>query len=132
VESRRKELNLLNSCLCKKKIKKLVGKSVVAIKKDGTKVTGKLVKIKGSQVYIKPKNSKKVSTKALLPLVLFDLLAIGRPGAYGYPAGPGAIAPYGARPYPYGGAGVLPYGIRNPYGDVGASPYGFGYPDGFL
>lgn len=92
--------------------KKLIGKTIVAYRKDGGVVTGKLVKINGKRLYVKPDSGKKVRTKAILPLALFDLLAIGTApfvygggfgGGYGYQGyGPG----YGPGPgpgYPYGG-----------------------------
>ncbi len=63
---------------------KLVGKRVYAIRKDGTRDSGKLVRISGNQLMIQPASGKQVSTKAILPLALFDLLAIGTaPFAYG-------------------------------------------------
>ena len=83
-------------------VRKLVGKQIVAVHKRGGTITGKLVKISGHTLYIEPnRNSKgkKVTTKAIIPLVLFDLLAIGSsPYGYGYPYGG---YPYGG--YPYGG-----------------------------
>lgn len=90
----------------KEQARKLVGKTVYAMKKDGSVVSGKLVGIRGSRVLIeRPKG--KAHVKAILPLVLFDLLAIGTaPYAYGYGA-------------PFYGSGF--------YG-----PYGGGYPGGFF
>ncbi|AFH59708.1 hypothetical protein ACVNS2_03245 [Paenibacillus caseinilyticus] len=86
---------------------KLIGKEIVAVRKDGTVVRGKLVRVSGTQIFISPRKGKQVKTSAILPLVLFDLLAIGTaPYAYGggyggYPVGyPGAYG-YG----PYGGGG---------------------------
>ncbi|RCX20292.1 hypothetical protein DFP94_10310 [Fontibacillus phaseoli] len=89
----------------KKEAEKWLGKSIVAYKKDGGMVTGKLVKISGNRLIVTQNSGKKVKTKAIIPLVLFDLLAIG-------------TAPYGYGGYPYGG-GYGPYG--NPYGGY---PYG--------
>lgn len=79
----------------KAKLKSYVGKRIVAYKKDGTMVTGKLVKVSGSRLFVEP-GGKQVKTKAIVPLVLFDLLAIGTaPYAYGgypgYPNGYGDI-----------------------------------------
>ncbi|CAM2988915.1 hypothetical protein PASE110613_11075 [Paenibacillus sediminis] len=92
----------------KKQAEKLVGKTIYALKKDGSVVTGKLLRISGNRLILK-KNSKKAHTKAIVPLVLFDLLAIGTsPFAYGYPG------------YGYGGYGYGGYG----YGYPG---YGYGY-----
>jgi len=63
---------------------KLVGKRVYAIRKDGTRVSGRLVRVSGNQLMIQPASGKQVSTKAILPLALFDLLAIGTaPFAFG-------------------------------------------------
>ncbi|MDO3680246.1 hypothetical protein [Paenibacillus ehimensis] len=76
----------------KQDVAKLVGKQIYAVKKDGTVVEGKLVRINGSQLLISPRKGKQVRTSAILPLVLFDLLAIG------------------TAPYAYGGYGYGPYG----------------------
>lgn len=75
-------------------VRKLVGKQVVAAHRHFGIISGKLVKVSGTQVYIQTShpNGKKVKTSAILPLVLFDLLAIGTApyafgGLYGYPYG---------------------------------------------
>jgi hypothetical protein len=85
----------------KDEVRKLIGKKVTAVKKDGTVVTGKLVRISGNTLIMAPVKGKKVQTKALAPLVLFDLLAIGTSpfayGGFGYPYG-GGFGGYG-----YGG-----------------------------
>lgn len=91
---------------------KWLGKSITAYKKDGTVVTGKLVKISGNRLIIRQAPGKKVKTKALIPLVLFDLLAIGT--APGFGGGYGGYGGYGGGPYggPYGpgpGYGGYPY-----------------------
>ncbi|MEK3733879.1 MULTISPECIES: hypothetical protein [Paenibacillus] len=89
-----------------------VGKTIVAYKKDGSVVTGKLVRIAGNRLYVQTRSGKKVKTKALAPLVLFDLLAIGTaPYAYGY-GYPGAFGGYP------GGFGYGP-GVGFPYGAGG-------------
>jgi hypothetical protein len=87
-------------------VRKMIGKQVYAVHKRGGKITGKLVKVSGNTLYLQPlsKSSKKVRTNAIIPLALFDLLAIGTsPYAYGaapfYGGYPGA---YGAAPF-YGG-----------------------------
>ncbi|WP_420851893.1 hypothetical protein [Paenibacillus allorhizoplanae] len=68
----------------KDEVRKLIGKEIVAVKKDGTQVTGKLVRISGNTLMVSPQSGKKVQVKAIIPLVLFDLLAIGTaPYAYG-------------------------------------------------
>ncbi|UUZ83091.1 hypothetical protein LJK88_03835 [Paenibacillus sp. P26] len=60
----------------KEDVMKLVGKQIYALRKDGTVVEGKLVRISGNRLVVKPQG-KQVKTSAILPLVLFDLLAIG-------------------------------------------------------
>ncbi len=85
----------------KSAIRKMVGKQVYAVHKKGGAISGKLVKVSGNRIYLQPlaKPGKKVRTNAIIPLALFDLLAIG------------------TSPYAYGG---YPYG----YG----GGYGYGYP----
>ncbi|WP_274652934.1 hypothetical protein [Paenibacillus humicola] len=81
----------------REKAGKLCGKRIYAVKKDGTVVTGKLVRIQGNRLVIEQEKGKRVKTKALLPLVLFDLLAIGTAPYYGggyY----GGYGPYGGYP----------------------------------
>jgi hypothetical protein len=78
----------------KSQVRPLIGKYVYALKKDGTMVEGKLVRINGYELVLAPKPKKGVQTKAFIaPLVLFDLLAIGTsPFAFGFPGfgfGPG-------------------------------------------
>ncbi|AIQ62960.1 hypothetical protein D3C81_132910 [compost metagenome] len=100
----------------KKQVIKLVGKNIIAVKKDGTSVSGRLVRVSGNRLIVEPRKGKKVQTKALIPLVLFDLLAIGTaPYVYGYPGYPA----YPAKPY---GAGYG-HGYGPGYGPVGPYPY---------
>ncbi len=64
----------------KQQVRKLVGKSIYAVLPDGSVVTGKLVRVHNNKLIVAPINKDKgkvVQTKAILPLVLFDLLAIG-------------------------------------------------------
>jgi hypothetical protein len=56
---------------------KLVGRKVYAMRKDGSIVSGKLVRISGDTLILAQPKGKTVRTKAIIPLVLFDLLAIG-------------------------------------------------------
>lgn len=106
---------------------KLIGKNIVAIKKDGTRVTGKLLKVSGNKLVLKRLNGKKVRTKAILPLVLFDLLAIATlPYAYG--PGPGFGPGYGPGPKPGHGYGP---GYGPGYGGPGGPGGGFGPGPGF-
>ncbi|WP_025692220.1 hypothetical protein [Paenibacillus zanthoxyli] len=102
----------------KKQVMKLVGKNIVAVKKDGTKVAGKLLRISGNRLIVQQTGGKKVQIKAIIPLVLFDLLAVGTApyayGGYGYgpyaPYGPGYGYSHGYGPGGYGG-GPYPYGF---------------------
>nr|WP_312880440.1 hypothetical protein [Paenibacillus phytorum] len=67
----------MKSQIRKEDVRKMVGKQIVALKKDGTSVSGKLVRISGNTLIVAPQKGKKVQVKAIIPLVLFDLLAIG-------------------------------------------------------
>jgi len=103
----------------KEEAKKWIGQSIDAVKKDGTVVTGKLVRIKGSKLIFAAEKGKVVQTKALIPLVLFDLLAIGTAGAYGGYGGYGGGYGYGGYPVGYGygvpGYGAPGYGYNQPF-----------------
>lgn len=70
--------------------RKLIGKQIYAVKKDGAKVSGILRGVQGNQLIVELPNKNKVKTKAFIPLVLFDLLAIG-------------TSPYGFDGFGYGG-----------------------------
>lgn len=86
----------------KRDVQKLVGQRIYALKKDGTLATGKLVRIKGNQLYLEQvKGGKRVKTSAIASLALYDLLALGTFGAYGGYGYPGYL--YGGYGYPYGG-----------------------------
>jgi hypothetical protein len=64
----------------KQEVRKLVGKSIYAVRPDGSVVTGKLVRVSQNKLVVAPlkrEKGKVVQTKAIIPLVLFDLLAIG-------------------------------------------------------
>lgn len=88
----------------KEQVRKLIGKTIYAVRKDGSVASGKLIKIQQNKLFLRPTGGikgKVVKTKAILPLVLFDLLAIGTlPYAYG-PFGGGFGGGYGG----YGGYG---------------------------
>lgn len=87
-------------------VRALLGRNIRCSMKNGCSIVGKLEKVQGGKIYVRPcAGGKSVRTKALLPLALFDVAALGAAGAYGY--GPG-YAPYGA----YG-----PYGPYSPYGN---------------
>ncbi|AIQ72907.1 MULTISPECIES: hypothetical protein [Paenibacillus] len=102
----------------KKQVMRLVGKQIIAVKKDGTQVTGKLLRVSGNRLILQRVSGKKVQTKAIIPLVLFDLLAIGT-APYAFGSGYGGGVPYGGGPgygNPYGGYG---------YGGTPYPPFGF-------
>ncbi|NOU62594.1 50S ribosomal protein L33 [Paenibacillus sp. LMG 31461] len=74
----------MTSQIRKEDVRNMVGKQIMALKKDGTSVSGKLVRISGNKLVIAPQKGEKVQVKAIIPLVLFDLLAIGtEPFAFG-------------------------------------------------
>lgn len=77
----------------KKQANKLIGQYVYALKKDGSVASGKLLSIKGTRVILEQKKGKNVKTKAFVPLVLFDLLAIGTSPFVG--GGFGGFSPFG-------------------------------------
>ncbi|EHS58273.1 hypothetical protein P4H71_03500 [Paenibacillus kribbensis] len=103
----------MKQAVTRKQVEKLVGKVIFATRKDGSQVSGKLIRISGNRLVLQPNCKKKVNTKAIIPLVLFDLLAIGTaPYAYGgYNGyGPGYGAPgYGAKADPDPGYPGLGY-----------------------
>lgn len=110
----------MKQAVTRKQVEKLVGKVILATRKDGSQFSGKLIRISGNRLILQPNRKKKVKTKAIIPLVLFDLLAIGTaPYVGGYGGGYGG---YGAG---YGGPG---YGgpQYGPYTDGGYP--GEGYP----
>ncbi|OAX50089.1 hypothetical protein [Paenibacillus sp. AD87] len=115
---------------------KLIGKNIVAIKKDGTRVTGRLLKVSGNKLVLKRAVGKKVHTKAILPLVLFDLLAVATlPYAYGpgpgFGFGPGGGPGFGPGPKPGPGYGPGFGGGYGPGPGPGYGPYG-PRPPGFF
>lgn len=99
----------------KQDVAKLIGKQIYAVKKDGAVVQGKLVSISGGKLFVAPRKGKQVRTSAIIPLVLFDLLAIGTaPYAYGgFGGGYGGYGGFGGGygggygGYPYGGGGFI-------------------------
>ncbi|MEC0368704.1 hypothetical protein [Paenibacillus chibensis] len=113
----------MQQTVTRKQAQKLIGQHIVAVKKDGNLVTGKLVRISGNRLILQRSKGKNVQTKAIIPLVLFDLLAIGTaPYAGFYGGGFGGGFGYGPGPVPYGG--VPGYG---PGGYPGGYPGGFGF-----
>jgi hypothetical protein len=75
----------------KAKVKSLIGHQIYAVKKDGSIHSGKLLRIKGNRLILES-DAGKAHTKAVIPLVLFDLLAIGTsPFGFGFPFGFGGF-----------------------------------------
>jgi hypothetical protein len=91
----------------RKAITKLTGRTIYVINKNGVRLSGKLIKVSGSKIYLQPTRigKKLVQTKAIIPLVLFDLLAVGT-SPYGY-GGYGGYGGYSAG-YPTIGYGGYP------------------------
>lgn len=83
----------------KAQAQQLVGKHIYAVRKDRSVVYGKLVAIKGNSLILERGNGKQVKTKAFVPLVLFDLLAIGTApfwgGGFGFGGGFGGYGGFG-------------------------------------
>ncbi|QHW33286.1 hypothetical protein GZH47_22500 [Paenibacillus rhizovicinus] len=107
----------------KEQAQKLVGKTIYAVRKDGSVVTGKLVRMHQNQLQLVPVvKGKEVQTRAIIPLVLFDLLAIGlfAGGGFGF----GGFGP-GFGPG-FGGPGFGPG-----FGGPGFGGPGFGPGPGF-
>lgn len=91
----------MQSTVKREDVKKLIGKRIYAVRKNGSVVTGTLRGMKGNRLVVEQPKGKSVQTKAFIPLVLFDLLAIGAYGGYGGYGFPG----YGYGGYGYGGFG---------------------------
>ncbi|WP_157257000.1 50S ribosomal protein L33 [Paenibacillus sp. Soil750] len=91
----------MTSQIRKEDVRKMVGKQIMALKKDGTVVSGKLVRISGNKLIVAPQKGKNVQVKAIIPLVLFDLLAIG------------------TEPFGFGGFGGFPFGGGFGFGGPG-------------
>ncbi|MGO4695075.1 hypothetical protein AB4Z50_12380 [Paenibacillus sp. 2TAB26] len=104
----------------KQQVRKLVGKSIYAVRPDGSVVTGKLVRVHQNKLIVAPLEKDKgklVQTKAILPLVLFDLLAIGTLPLWGGGFGGG----FGGG---YGGGGNCCNNNFNQYGNGNYGGYG--------
>jgi hypothetical protein len=105
--------------------KQLIGQTIYATRRDGTVVVGRLVRVDDHTLYVETVGNKSsgVQTRAILPLILFDLLAIGLfagGGWGGFGGGGGKCCP------PYGGGG---YGGGPGYGGYGGGQ-GYGGPYG--
>ncbi|MFD2114439.1 hypothetical protein ACFSTH_15500 [Paenibacillus yanchengensis] len=74
---------MMKNTVTKQRARKLVGKKIYAVQKNGKVVSGKLVKIQGNTLYISPSRSKssrkgkKVHTKCIIALTLLGIIAIG-------------------------------------------------------
>ncbi|RAP77114.1 hypothetical protein [Paenibacillus montanisoli] len=103
----------------KEQVQKMVGKTVYAVRKDGSVVTGKLVRAHHNQLQIMPlSNGKDAQTRAIIPLVLFDLLAIGLfAGGFGF--GGFGHGGFGHGGFGCGGIGGFPGGHPGFGGDFG-------------
>lgn len=117
----------MNKSVNAKEAKKWIGQEIVAVRKDGTQVAGKLVSISGNKLILEPLGGKEAGTRAILPLVLFDLLAIGTlpfaGGGFGGPYGGGGYqGGYNGGGYQGGGYPGGGYG----YGGKPGGGYGFG------
>ncbi|CAM4341234.1 hypothetical protein [Paenibacillus tarimensis] len=111
-----------------KQVRSLVGKDIVTVLSSGAKVSGRLERVDRGRLYVIPAGKgKKVRVKALLPLLLYDLLAIGAQpyGGAGYGYGAYGGYPNAYAGYPYGG-GALPYG-GYPYGGAVHPLYPYSY-----
>lgn len=64
----------------KRQIRKLIGKSIYAVRQDGSVIRGKLIRVQGNTMYmapIKKTRGKTVQTKFIFALALFSIVAIG-------------------------------------------------------
>ncbi|MBD8498761.1 50S ribosomal protein L33 [Paenibacillus arenosi] len=82
----------------KSQAEKLIGQHIYAVRQDGKVVSGKLVRISGNELVLTPADGKARTRCFLLPLILFDLLAIGTLGC----GGGFGFGPFGG---PFGGGG---------------------------
>jgi hypothetical protein len=105
----------------RQQIRRLSGKRIYAVTKHGV-AAGKLLRVSGQTAWLRPDSigGKKVKTRALLPLALYDLLAVGT-APYG-----GIYGPYYGPYYPGGGyPGTGPGPLYPGYGGYGP---GYGFP----
>lgn len=114
----------------KQDVRKLIGKSIYAVRPDGSVVTGKLVRVHQNKLIVAPLDSDKgkvVKTKAILPLVLFDLLAIGTLPFFGGGFGGGCCNNNFKKQCCYDGGGYGGYGgygsYDGGYGNQGYNGY---------
>lgn len=95
-------------------VKKLVGKSIYAVRRDGSVVTGKLIALRGNRLIMSSgkrrgkgrglKREKARTSFFFFPLLLFSLISIGSLGFYGG---------FGYGGFGYGGFGGCGCGIPN-------------------
>ncbi|MGO4109240.1 hypothetical protein [Paenibacillus sp. YAF4_2] len=117
------------SKVSKEQARKLVGKKIYAVRKDGSVVTGKLVELRQNKLVLAPLKKDKgkvVKTKAILPLVLFELLAIGLWSGGGGGCGCGGFGCGGCGGGGYGGGFGGGYGSGGGYGGGFGGGYGGG------
>ncbi|WP_127530649.1 hypothetical protein [Paenibacillus kobensis] len=112
-------------------VRKLIGRTIYATRRDGSVVVGRLMRVEDNKLYVETVgNSGGIQTRAILPLILFDLLAIGLFAGGGFGGGGKCCPPYGGGGYGYGGGGYG-YGGGPGYGPYGGGggygPYGAGY-----
>ena len=74
----------MQPAITKQQVRRLVGKKIYAVKKDGTVVIGKLRKLSGNRLIVEQASGKRAKTNLFIPLVLFDLLAIGLLSEFGH------------------------------------------------
>lgn len=96
-------------------VRRLAGKRIYAVTRRGEIAEGKLLRVSGHSLVLRPEriNGKKVKTQALLPLVLYDLLAVGTAPYGGYP-GPFYPGGYPGGIYPGPGPFYPGYGPNYP------------------
>ncbi|WP_409343469.1 hypothetical protein [Paenibacillus sp. MBLB4367] len=111
----------MNQRIDKRTVNQMIGKHIYAVRKDGSTVSGKLVRLSGNRLVLKAHDDNKVRTSAIIPLVLFDLLAIGTLGAWGGGFG-GGCGIGGCGPYAGQGPGFDPY-AAGPVGYPGPGQY---------
>ena len=69
-------------------VRALIGKEIHAVRRDGTVVRGRLIRLRGDELIVEPTDGK-ARTQLFIPLVLFDLLAIGTsPFGFGFGVDP--------------------------------------------
>lgn len=103
----------------KRQARRLIGKSIYAVRKDGTVVKGKLIRIHQNKLIMAPlgrSKGKAVRTNFfLIPLLLFDLLVIGTLPFWGFGGGFCGCGGFGCAKCGFGGKGYPGGGYFNGY-----------------